>query len=797
MRSILNKGLSFFLLMIAVVGVNAQTQQVSYTKLDYSDAILTDGTPKSGSVTMNDINVLHLFSSWSGPTTGKGFNFTAEAGKTYRIACIMTSELSGFSPVFYLLNSGTLRGDDSDLIHFFYPRTPTTYYHTAEVSGNVRILICDYYNLIDFDYTIAIREMNEYIPSYTELPYFDNPVVINDIPKEDSFTEQDNLFTRGSSIVSGKGYSFKPETDKRYRITCGNGSPNLKFLTGIGALGSSDDEIFVSPSFTDSAGIHYYFMGGDGSDVRLLLYNSNPSDLNYTISIKEDDIPLYTEIEAQHLDFNVSKNDTLTRNDLMLYYYDSWGLSVQLGKKYRFVPEDGKRYKLTLETEIPELLVEMLQGDSVLNPVNGYFNGNGSEITLLLHRFNDAAFGGFNNSYTLTIEEIVEQTIVEKHGLLKVKGSQVVNKDEEKISLFGNSLYWSVWGGENYYNANVVNYLKYDWNTSIVRAAMAVDVKDNWWSGYIYNKMEQTNHVKAVVDACIAEGLYVIIDFHTHDVHKNDAVAFFTEMAILYGEYDHVIYEIFNEPDNESWSTIKDYAKEVIAAIRKIDPDNLVVVGTPNWSQFVDEASLDPIDDVNVAYTLHFYADTHKQDLRDRAETAMNNGIALFVTEWGTCNHLAAGTVNKEESDKWLKFCRENGISLCNWSVSHIPETASALVYESTFGGWTESDYTASGKYVRNLMREWGENVSVNSLANNLSQIYPNPVRQGDFLYVSSESAFNQIRITDLRGVAVYTQSVVNGVSALSVSTVGLPEGIYLLELVSEQNREVYKVVVK
>ncbi|GIR30139.1 MAG: hypothetical protein CM15mP44_4220 [Candidatus Neomarinimicrobiota bacterium] len=53
--------------------------------------------------------------------------------------------------------------------------------------------------------------------------------------------------------------------------------------------------------------------------------------------------------------------------------------------------------------------------------------------------------------------------------------------------------------------------------------------------------------------------------------------------------------------------TLKPYALNVISAIREIDPDNLIVVGTPEWSQRVDLAAEDPITEyTNIAYTLHF-----------------------------------------------------------------------------------------------------------------------------------------------------------------------------------------------
>ena len=93
-------------------------------------------------------------------------------------------------------------------------------------------------------------------------------------------------------------------------------------------------------------------------------------------------------------------------------------------------------------------------------------------------------------------------------------------------------------------------------------------------------------------------GMYVIIDWHSHhaEQYRDQAVAFFREMAQTYGHHNHVIYEVYNEPLQVSWSgVIKPYATAVINAIRAVDPDNLIIVGTPTWSQDVDQAANDRI----------------------------------------------------------------------------------------------------------------------------------------------------------------------------------------------------------
>lgn len=292
---------------------------------------------------------------------------------------------------------------------------------------------------------------------------------------------------------------------------------------------------------------------------------------------------------------------------------------------------------------------------------------------------------------------------------LKVEGNKVT-VGGKNISLGGASLFWSNngWGGEKYYTASTVSWIKNDWHASIVRAAMGVDES----GGYFDDRAGNEAKVRRVVEAAIANDMYVIIDWHTHHAHEHnwsEAINFFTRMARDYGNNDHVIYEIYNEPLQVSWSgAIKPYAEAVINAIRAVDPDNLIIVGTPTWSQGVKEASQDPIIGNNIAYTLHFYSGTHTQWLRDDAYSAMQNGIALFATEWGSVDASGDGAVAHAENARWMSFLKQHHISHANWSVNDKAEGASALrPGASPNGGWSAQQLTESGTLLRNELRSW------------------------------------------------------------------------------------------
>jgi endoglucanase len=145
----------------------------------------------------------------------------------------------------------------------------------------------------------------------------------------------------------------------------------------------------------------------------------------------------------------------------------------------------------------------------------------------------------------------------------------------------------------------------------------------------------------------------------------------------------------------------------MIRTIRAAGSQNLIIVGTPNWSQDVDLAANDRImSDANVAYTLHFYANTHKQALRDKAKTALDRGIALFVTEWGTCSADGNGSINEGETRTWLSFLSGQSISWANWALNDKPEACSAVQPTGgSTGPWRDDQLTPSGLLVKGAIK--------------------------------------------------------------------------------------------
>ena len=298
---------------------------------------------------------------------------------------------------------------------------------------------------------------------------------------------------------------------------------------------------------------------------------------------------------------------------------------------------------------------------------------------------------------------LAQSTPVQCHGALAVKDGRIVGAHGEPVTLRGMSLFWSQWAPQ-YYTAETVEWLAKDWKVDVVRAAIAAEGNDSARQHFD----REFAKASTVIDAAVANGLYVVVDWHAHRAYPEDAERFLTAIARKYGHLPNLIYEDWNEPlrDGVDWSRdVKPYHERVIGAIRAIDPDNLVIAGSTSWSQDVDVAAADPLPFDNLAYTLHYYAATHREDLRAKGDAALVNGAALLVTEFGTVEATGNGPIDHAESEAWWAWAEEHDIGWMAWSIGDRDESSAALRPGTAAGGWTDADLTEGGKLLRQKLR--------------------------------------------------------------------------------------------
>ena len=305
-------------------------------------------------------------------------------------------------------------------------------------------------------------------------------------------------------------------------------------------------------------------------------------------------------------------------------------------------------------------------------------------------------------------------TPVGVHGQLKVVGTQLQDQSGNPVQLKGVSSQWLNYESKTFPESEpAIQYARDNWKLSVIRAAMGVDVAGGYLgTGTGANAAQATmlSKVNTIIQNAIDLGIYVIVDWHTSDAvtatttQATQASAFFTSIATQYGASPNVIYEDYNEPSVKGvlWAQIKPYHEAVVAAIRAVDPDNLIVLGTPTFSQDVDLAAADPLTDAtNLLYTLHFYACTHKQPLRDKANTAISLGLPLFITEFGATP--ADGGVVKsgdndvceDEANTWFAWMAQNNISGAAWKLDQCTDSSCILTADAPVDGpWTDNFLT-------------------------------------------------------------------------------------------------------
>ncbi len=293
-------------------------------------------------------------------------------------------------------------------------------------------------------------------------------------------------------------------------------------------------------------------------------------------------------------------------------------------------------------------------------------------------------------------------------GQLQVIGTQLCDENGDPIQLRGVSTHGLAWFPE-YVNQDCVDELK-SWGANLLRLAMYTAESGGYCTDG--DPKELKDLIRAGVDYATNADMYVIVDWHilsegTPTTYQAQAEEFFDEMSKEFADHDNVLYEICNEPNTADWPEIKAYAEDIIPIIRANDPDAIIIVGTPTWSQEVDKPAADPITDYdNIMYTLHFYAATHKDDLRAKMVEAIGDGLPIFVTEYGICDASGNGALDIDSANEWVSLMNEYDVSYAVWNLSNKDESSSILSSDVTkTSGFTYDDLSESGKWLYDMLQ--------------------------------------------------------------------------------------------
>lgn len=287
-----------------------------------------------------------------------------------------------------------------------------------------------------------------------------------------------------------------------------------------------------------------------------------------------------------------------------------------------------------------------------------------------------------NLSYEMKTEDV---------SWLKVDANKIVNDSGKSILLKGISSHGLDWYSD-ILTENAFKYLRKEFDINTFRIAVYPSEELNFEN--VKSKLYP------VVDKLIELDLYVIIDWHTLEecdpnVYIEESKEFFAEVSKKYSDIPNILYEICNEPNSNpvTWDEhIKPYAEKIIPIIRENSSKSIIIVGTPDYCKKINKAADNPLDFKNIVYSAHFYAGVHGKALKDNIEYALEKGIPVLVSEWGTTDANGDGKIYAESSKQWIEFLEEKNIGYINWSFCNKKEGSAIL----------KDDYTKEKEQVIN-----------------------------------------------------------------------------------------------
>lgn len=300
-------------------------------------------------------------------------------------------------------------------------------------------------------------------------------------------------------------------------------------------------------------------------------------------------------------------------------------------------------------------------------------------------------------------------TPVDMNGQLKVCGTHLCNQDGVPIQLRGMSSHGLQWYGLNVcLKTASLDALANNFKANVIRLSLYVQE-----GGYETDPTGFTNQVNQLISEVTKRGMYALVDWHIltpgdPNYNLTRAKKFFTDVATANKGKVNLIYEICNEPNGVAWSTVKNYAEQVIPVIRAIDPNAVILVGTRAWSSLgvsdgfsSQEIISNPVNASNIMYSFHFYAVSHRDDYLSELDKA-SNLLPIFVSEWGSQDYSGDGANDFAMSDKYIALMANKKISWTNWNFSD--DALSGAIWKAgtcSKNIWTDANLKPSGVYVK------------------------------------------------------------------------------------------------
>ena len=258
---------------------------------------------------------------------------------------------------------------------------------------------------------------------------------------------------------------------------------------------------------------------------------------------------------------------------------------------------------------------------------------------------------------------------------LHVLGNRIVTEDEQTIRLRGVNTTDPLWLEKLDFKRNGVpdnRFKEIETDFARIKALGANVVRLPIYPGYYFlvgGEKYLTTYVDLMIDLAERNGLYAIISYHAigrpggwyssdsdkvlpdypAKLYYTDsamAVQFWNTVAARYGKKEHVLFEIYNEPMDETanytWANWRPTGELLIATIRQ-HSKNIILGSGPKYSGDLSDVPKNPYSDSNLVYVAHIYPGNVPKGEDQVAAWEKSFGFLastypVIVSEWGFHN---------------------------------------------------------------------------------------------------------------------------------------------------------------
>lgn len=348
---------------------------------------------------------------------------------------------------------------------------------------------------------------------------------------------------------------------------------------------------------------------------------------------------------------------------------------------------------------------------SIQNQVKNGWAKLQSQITDVAEKYINK-FGLRINNQDATYSEINDYVL--KHndfsylGKLTKSGTKILDKNNNEVMLQGIGTH-AIAEYTQLYTDKSIETLKY-YGINMIRISVYLsDIvgpksEGRLLHGWLNHSEELKPIIETLVEKCTANDMYVLLDWHSYHTREGDAAQyqtqqedFFEYFSGKYANYDNILYELHNEPYQNTAEELFPSIKSCAEIIRNNNADAIIVSGYGTWSDG-GNPGVELNNIVNVQNNLDIFISPHfyvADENIDYLNVLMEANVPIFVTEWGNAKLSGDDGTNDGMAYKMFKTLYDNKISNSLWKWTYQNMSTSVLIvdpylekYAYPYGGY-------------------------------------------------------------------------------------------------------------